>query len=99
MLSLIESGTVMVEVAAEDNKLVPRKVRPGAETAICVLLTDAKSDSETDSLTGYGVTYSAVCYENRMPDAMENGGVLPAAYKTELGNNFIWRRAVDSRGA
>lgn len=97
----IPNGTVMVEVVAENYKLVPRAIRPNTESASCVLLTDAKSDSKTDSLTGYGVSYSGICYENLMPDAIGNlaaVGTMPSAYKTELGNRFIWKRSVDSRG-
>lgn len=98
----VPNGTVMVELPAEDYKIVPLSLFP-AETGQCmVMMSDAKSDSKTDSLTGYGVTYSAVAYENLMPDAIANTaapGTLPAGHKTKLGNRFIWRRAVDSRGA
>jgi hypothetical protein len=92
----IPAGTIMCRVAAS-RKLVPRAVRPGAEVAECVLLTDAKDDSKTDSLTGYGVTYGGVLYENRMPDAVVATGLIPTAFKTELGSRFVWKVSTDSR--
>lgn len=91
----IPAGTAMVFVAST-RKIVPRVNRPGSETATMVLLTDANSDSNTDSLTGYGVTYSGVMYENYMPDFTLNSS-LWATIKTELGSNFIFRTATDSR--
>jgi hypothetical protein len=92
---LIPEGTVMARNAT-NKKLFPRAVRPGAETAECVLLTNAKNDSQTDSLTGYGVTYAGVMYENLMPDFADAAW---ATFKTELSARFVWKTYRDSRGA
>jgi hypothetical protein len=93
----IPAGTIMARNAT-NHKIFPRSLVTGAETAECVLLTDAISDSYTDSLTGYGVTYGGVLYENLMPDAVVSTGLIPSGYKTELGNNFIWKVSRDDRG-
>lgn len=91
---IIPAGTVMARNAT-NKKIFPRAVRPGAETAECVLLTDAKNDSETDSLTGYGVTYGGIMYENLMPDF---ANAAWATFKTELTARFVWKTYRDSRG-
>lgn len=93
----IPAGTIMARNAT-NHKLFPRVLVTGAETAECVLLTDAKDDSKTDSLTGYGVTYGGILYENFMPDAVVATGLVSSTYKNELGARFVWRRYRDSRG-
>ena len=93
----IPAGTIMARNAT-NFKLFPRALVTGAETAECVLLTDAKSDSKTDSLTGYGVTYGGIFYENMMPDAVVATGLVTSGWKTELGARFVWRKYRDSRG-
>ncbi len=95
---LIPAGTILARDATS-KQMFPRALVTGAETAECVLLTDAKSDSKTDSLTGYGVTYGGILYENLMPDAVVATGLLSATYKTELGARFVWKVYRDSRGA
>lgn len=93
----LQPGTIMARNAT-NRKLFPRALVTGAETAECILLTSAKSDSKTDSLTGYGVTYGGIFYENMMPDAVVATGLVSSTYKTELGARFVWKKYIDSRG-
>jgi hypothetical protein len=99
----IPAGTVCVEVdPGTNNKIVPLSIHTDGLSAtgqVMVLLTDAKNDSKTDSLTGYGVTFAGVFYEQRMPDAIENGGTMPTGWKTFLGSRYVWKKYYDSRGA
>lgn len=92
---VIPAGTIMARNATT-HQLFPRAVAPGAEAAECILLTDAKSDSKTDSLTGYGVTYGGIFYQNWLPD-FSNAAF--ATFKTELGARFVWKTWRDDRGA
>ena len=94
----VPAGTILARNATS-HKMFPRSLVTGAETAEAILLTDAYSDSNTDSLTGYGVTYGGSVYENLLPDAVVATGLIPSGYKTELGNNFIWKVSRDNRGS
>jgi hypothetical protein len=96
----IPGGTVMCTIAAS-GKMVPRSDRPGSEAADAIIETDASSDSRVASLTGYGRIRAGSLFENRLPDAINNGGTLPSGYKTELAANagsFIYNTSHDSRG-
>lgn len=95
---LVPAGTILARNAS-NKKMFPRALVTGAETAEAILLTDAKSDSESDSLTGYGVTYGGVIYENLLPDAVVSTGLIPSGYKTELGSRFVWKVSRDNRGS
>lgn len=94
----VPAGTILARNAT-NHKMFPRSLVTGAETAECILLTDAKSDSITDSLTGYGVTYGGSIYENLLPDAVVATGLIPSGYKTELGARFVWKVSRDNRGS
>lgn len=94
----VPAGTIMARNAS-NHKLFPRSLVTGAETAECILLTDAKDDSFTDSLTGYGVTYGGVIYENLLPDAVVSTGLVTSGWKTELGARFVWKVSRDNRGS
>lgn len=100
---LIDEGTVMVEVDPTTNrKIIPMALHPDTYSATgeaMVLLTKAKNDSRTDALTGYGVTFGGILYENLMPDAIKNGGTLISGWKTKLGVRYVWKKSRDSRGA
>lgn len=93
----VPAGTVLARNATT-KKMFPRELAT-SETAECILLTDAYSGSNTDSLTGYGVTYGGIVYENLLPDAVVATGLLPSAYKTELGARFVWKVSRDNRGS
>lgn len=100
----IRAGTVMCELAADGagaRKIVPRAIRPGAETSIGLLRTDAVYGDKTEALSGYGLVVGGVVYENLLPDATGSPAVLPSAYKTELqtagvGTGFGFRQYQDS---
>lgn len=94
----VPAGTIMARDATT-HKLFPRALVTGAETAECILLTDAKSDSYTDSITGYGVSYGGIFYENLLPDAVVSTGLVTSGWKTELGARFVWKVSRDDRGA
>lgn len=79
----VKPGTVMAKLA--DGRMVPRAVRPAAETAFALTSTYANQFSDTDAATGYGVIKSAAVYENLLPEADgADPSVIPSGYKTEL---------------
>jgi hypothetical protein len=96
----IKAGTVMAELSS--GLIVPRANRPGSETAIGLLATEALEDSQAASLSGYGVIIGGVVYENLLPE--QSGGSLNATYKTELqtagvGTGFAFLTYGDDREA
>ena len=91
------AGTIMAELA--DGRMVPRVMRPGAETAKYILATLANEDSETDAVTGYGVIKSAAVYENLLPESSGSPKVANSTYKTELlaqGGYWMFEQYGDS---
>lgn len=101
----IPESTVLVEVDPDTNrKMIPLTLHPDGTSAtgqIAVLLTNAKNDSRTDALSGYGVTYGGSLFENLMADAIKNStspGTLPTGWKTLLGARYIWLKSRDARG-
>lgn len=96
----IKAGTVMC--ALSSGKIVPRANRPGSETAIGLLATEALEDSQAASLSGYGVIIGGVVYENLLPE--QSGGTISATYKSELqtagvGTGFAFLSYGDDREA
>jgi hypothetical protein len=83
---LIPAGKAMCELAS--GKIIPRADRPGSETCMGFLETNAIQNSISAALTGYGVIIGGVLFENLLPDATAGAttGTLPDAYKTELMN-------------
>lgn len=83
----VKGSTTMVEVATGTyaGQIVPRAVRPAAETASMVLESTADEESKSAASTGHGCLVGGVLYENMMADAV--AGDLPADYKTELAAN------------
>lgn len=95
----IVAGTIMAELSS--GKLVPRKDRPGAETATCILATDAVENSREDALTGYGCIVGGVIYQNLLPedgDAFFNTaiGELETA---GVGTGWTWETYADTRAS
>lgn len=83
LVKRILQGTAMVKLAS--GKMVPRAIRPGAETAFAVLTSDALSEDRTAAKSGYGVTVGGTpLLENLLPDADLNGDF---PYKAELAAN------------
>lgn len=98
----IPAGTVVA--ALSSGKVVPRSIRPGSETAIGLLETDAVEGDRAAALTGYGVVIGGAVYENLLPDATGDPAVLPSAYKTELqtagvGTGFAFMQYSDDSGS
>jgi hypothetical protein len=97
------AGTVMCELSSK--KVVPRSIRPGSETAIGLIETDAVENDRAASLTGYGIIIGGAVFENLLPDA--TGGppeVLNSTYKTELqtagvGTGFAFYQYADDSAA
>lgn len=81
----IKGFTAMVELTS--GKIVPRAVRPAAETTSSLLATPAVEGDRSAALTGYGCYVGGVFYENLLPDASGDPAVLPSDYKTELAAN------------
>ena len=92
----IFSGTVMCEIAAT-KKVVPRAVRPGSETAVYLIETDADEDSPVAALSGYGMLVGAFVNENLLPEATGSPKVINSTWKTELGSWFKYQQYGDSR--
>lgn len=72
-----------------------------ANTAMGLLATAADEESESDSLSGYGVLVGGVFYENLLPDATGTPKVLDPVYKAELqaagvGTGFAFRQYGDT---
>lgn len=97
----IKAGTVMAKMASK--KYVPRAVRPGSETAACLITSNASSGETGDQnvgYTGYGSIIGGSLYENLLPEAVAN--VISSTYKTELqtagvGTGFAFFQYSDSR--
>lgn len=90
----IPAGTVMGELLGS-GKISPRVVTTNPAT--CILLTDANEESDTDSLTGYGIARGGSFYEALLPDASGSPRVLASAVKTELGSRFVFEKFIDTR--
>lgn len=87
----IVAGTVMCQLSG--GKIVPRAARPGSETAIGLLLTNANEANRSEAKTGYGVIVGGVIYETLLPETI-------TSYKTELdaaGTAFSWQTYADNR--
>lgn len=78
----IKAGTV---VSLVSGKIVPREdvADAGANPAVGILVSTANEDSDTDSLSGYGVVTGGVVIE----DMLLTGTVGLSTAKTELQNN------------
>lgn len=96
----IDAGTVMCELSS--GKLVPRAIRPGSETSVGLLETDASEMDTAAALSGYGIIIGGVIYENLLPDATGSPAVISSTYKTELqtagvGTGFAFFQYGDNR--
>jgi hypothetical protein len=81
---------------------VPRAARPGSETSIGLLTTEALEDSQAAGLSGYGLIVGGVVYENLLPEASGTPATINATYKTELqtagvGTGFAFVQYGDDR--
>jgi len=97
----IKPGTVMCELSS--GKVVPRAIRPGSETSIGLLASQATEDDQSAALTGYGLIVGGVIYENLLPDAAGTT-IISSTYKSEMGSagittGFSWKQYADDRGA
>lgn len=95
----ILAGTIMAELSG--GKLVPRKDRPGSETATGILETSATEDNREDALTGYGIIVGGVIYQNLLP---EDGDSFFATAIGELetagvGLGWVWETYADDRAS
>jgi hypothetical protein len=97
----IPASTCMCQLSS--GKIVPRVIRPGSETAIGFLETDASEDDRSAALSGYGVIIGGALYENLLVDA-NGGATISATYKTELqtagvGTGFAFHAYADNSGS
>lgn len=96
----IPAGTVMVVYAA-NKMMVPRAARPGAETAFCLLASNAIEDAPHNAMSGFGCLIGGAVYQNLLPDY---ANAAWATFKTELnaagvGTGFAWLTYEDSRAS
>lgn len=94
---IVPAGTVVGELLG-GGLVSPRVVTTNPATGI--LLTNATEDSDTDSLSGYGVLVGGVLFENLLPDATGTPKTLASAVKTELnsaGCRFTFEQYGDDR--
>lgn len=95
----IPAGTVMCRLASK--MCVPRAIRPGSETAIGLLATDASQDDMSAAKSGFGLLLGGAVYENLLPD-FSNGSW--ATFKSEMqtagvGTGFAFLTYEDTRGS
>lgn len=95
----IPAGTVMCALASK--LMIPRAARTGAETAFCLLASNAIEDAPHNALSGFGCILGGVMYENLLPDFSNASW---ATFKTELqaagvSTGFSWRTYEDTRAA
>lgn len=100
-LRSLPAGVVVAEMSG--GKVVPRAIRPGSETAIGLLATDAVENDRAAALSGYGVIIGGAIFENLLPDAA-GGATIDSTYKTELqtagvGTGFAWLAYSDNSGS
>lgn len=91
---VIPAGTTMCELAS--GKIVPRAARPGAETAMGLLIATASQPgalgARSHAKSGHGLIVGGVIYENLLPEDI-------SAYKTELatnGSGWVWQTYADN---
>jgi hypothetical protein len=102
---VIPAGTVMSKL--ENGKVVPRSANVEEDEvevpARYIAETTMDEGNRTHAISGYGMLVGAVIYENLLPDADEETGLLPAGYHTELDvagrTAFIYEQYSDSRGS
>lgn len=99
---VIPAGTVVCKLTG--GKVVPRAIRPGSETAIGILESDAIEGAREDALSGYGCIIGGAIYENLLPEASGSPAVINSTYKTELqtagvGTGFAFYQYADDSGA
>lgn len=95
----IPAGTVMC--ALSTGYMVPRAVRPGSETAFCLLASNAIENGPHNALSGFGCIRGGVMYENLLPDFADAAW---ATFKSELaaagvGTGFAWVTYQDTRAS
>ncbi|MVN88776.1 hypothetical protein GO986_18720 [Deinococcus sp. HMF7620] len=73
---LIPSGTA---ISLASGKIVPAD----GTTETFLLLTDAREDSTTDSISGYGVVVRGNVYEGLLPDSSGSLAVLATAVRNK----------------
>jgi hypothetical protein len=83
--------------SAGARKIFPRVVT--TNPAIGILIEDVIEGNRASSLSGVALAEGGFVYENRLPDAVANGGTLPSAIKTELGSRFVYKTAENSAPA
>lgn len=101
----IPAGKVMVELSS--GKLATRSHRPGSETAVGLLASNAVENGPSEAMSGYGVIIGGVVFENLLPDATAGAttGVITTAYKTEMmgstsspaSTGFVFEQYADNR--
>ena len=93
---VLKAGTVVSEVTAT-GKVVPRALgAAGTGSSTGILETAAHENSESDSLSGYGVIKGGGIFANRLPDAAD---AAFATMQTELGARFYFETANDTRAS
>lgn len=89
---MLPAGTAVGKAGSTDGLMIfPRVVT--TNPAFGILKEDCVEGNPASSLTGVGVWQSGGFWENRLPDAVKNGGSLPAGIKSELGVTFKWKNA------
>lgn len=96
---VIPAGTIMAELSG--GKMIPRSTVSGAETATCLLASNAVENGEHNAASGWGRILGGVIYENMLPDF---GHANLATWKGELqaagvGTGFAWKTLADTRAA
>lgn len=78
---VLMAGTIMARTSAD--KLIPR-ADAAAETATEILQSDASEFSKSSAKSGFGTYRICQVFENLLPDADPDTGLVPALWKTEI---------------
>jgi hypothetical protein len=95
---MLPAGLAVGKAGSTNGKMIfPRVVT--TNPAIGLLKEDVVQGNLNSALTGVGVWESGFFWENRLPDAVANGGTLASAIKTELGARFAYKTAENNATA
>lgn len=97
---ILPAGKIMVEISTGPTAgmLTTRAERPNAETASCILETQANEGELSASLSGYGCIVGGVLFGNLLPDS---ANAAFGTFQTELqasGPGYRFETYADTRG-
>lgn len=95
----IPAGTVMCATEGGDGEVIPYVDALGAETALCLLATNAREDAPQDAHGNYGMLIGGPVWDNLLPEATGTPAVIAAQAKSEMataGCTFFYMQYSDN---